>query len=274
MLAVFFSIPFAAVSQRRVTGTLIEHRNFASKFVMPRQVDVWLPPRYHSAPAQRYAVLYAHDGQNLFDPYTAFIKVDWGLDETLTQLIAEDKVQEVIVVGIWNTPKRRQEYMPEKAAATFLGEPVQSDNYLRFLVEELKPFIDSTYRTRPEQSHTFIMGSSMGGLISLYAICEYPHIFGGAACLSTHFPAADGAVIEYMKSHLPDPATHKIYFDYGTETLDAQYEPYQQRADAVMRQRGFIEGKNWITRKFPGDEHSERAWRKRVHIPLLFLLGK
>ncbi|MDW8466083.1 MAG: alpha/beta hydrolase-fold protein [Chloroherpetonaceae bacterium] len=151
---------------------------------------------------------------------------------------------------------------------------MQSDNYLRFLVEELKPFIDSTYRTRPEQSHTFIMGSSMGGLISLYAICEYPHIFGGAACLSTHFPAADGAVIEYMKSHLPDPATHKIYFDYGTETLDAQYEPYQQRADAVMRQRGFIEGKNWITRKFPGDEHSERAWRKRVHIPLLFLLGK
>lgn len=263
-----------AQSQRAVTGTLVEHPNFPSQFVTARQVDVWLPPSYHRSPTQRYAVLYAHDGQNLFDPHTSFIKVDWGLDETLTRLIAEGKVHEVIVVGIWNTPKRRQEYMPQKAATTFLGEPVISDNYLRFLVEELKPFIDSTYRTRPERAHTFIMGASMGGLISLYAICEYPDIFGGAACLSTHFPAADGAVIEYMKTHLPDPRTHKIYFDYGTETLDAQYEPYQQQADAVMRQHGFEEGKNWLTRKFPGDEHSERAWRRRVEIPLRFLLGQ
>jgi hypothetical protein len=114
----------------------------------------------------------------------------------------------------------------------------------------------------------------MGGLISAYAISEYPKVFGGAGCLSTHWPAGDGAVIDYLKKSLPDPKTHKFYFDFGTETLDAQYEPYQLRANAVMKQSGYVEGDNWITKKFVGDDHSERSWSKRVDVPLQFLLGK
>jgi predicted alpha/beta superfamily hydrolase len=142
------------------------------------------------------------------------------------------------------------------------------------VVEELKQFIDSTYRTLTDRKNTFIMGSSMGGLISAYAMCEYPDVFGGAGCISTHWLAGDGIVIDYLKKHLPDPHSHKFYFDYGNETLDASYEPYQQKVDAVMKNAGYKEGKNWLTRKFVGAEHSERAWSKRVDVPLQFFLHK
>lgn len=268
-----------------VTGTLKRHANFPSKHVLARNVDVWLPPGYEKADnGKRFPVIYMQDGQNLFDPKTSYIGVDWGIDETMTRLIAEKRIRDAIVVGIWNTPKRILEYMPQKVKIRNgdasiknlpmpLQVPLESDNYLRFVVTELKPFIDSTYRTLPDMKNTFIMGSSMGGLISAYAISEYPKVFGGAGCMSTHWPAGDGAVIDYLKKSLPDPNTHKFYFDFGTETLDAQYEPYQLRADAVMKQAGYVEGRNWITKKFVGDDHSERSWSKRVDVPLQFFLG-
>jgi predicted alpha/beta superfamily hydrolase len=113
----------------------------------------------------------------------------------------------------------------------------------------------------------------MGGLISLYAISEYPDIFGGAICMSTHWPIANGVTVGYVKDHLPSPQSHKLYFDYGTKTLDAQYEQYQTIVDDMIKQAGYEYGKNWVTRKFPGADHSERSWRKRVHIPLTLMLG-
>lgn len=267
-----------------VIGEIKRHADFKSKFVDKRNVDVWLPPSYGKDKEKKYAVLYMHDGQNLFDPKISYGGVDWAVDEVMTRLIAEKKAREAIVVGIWNTPKRVLEYMPQKPIAQtktvqFLDYKIPSkdfisDNYLKFIVMELKPFIDSNYRTLTEREDTFIMGSSMGGLISLYAISEYPNVFGGAGCVSTHFPAGNGIVIEYMKTNLPDPNTHKIYFDYGTATLDAQYEPYQLKADEVLKAKGYVQDKNWITKKFEGAEHSEKAWRKRVDIPLMFFLGE
>jgi predicted alpha/beta superfamily hydrolase len=116
------------------------------------------------------------------------------------------------------------------------------------------------------------MGSSMGGLISLYAICEYPEVFGGAACLSTAWTVAGGITARELEKALPDPKTHRIYFDFGTETTDGKYEPLQQQVDSQMKAAGYTEGTNWITKSFPGEPHSERAWRKRVDIPLQFLL--
>jgi len=140
-------------------------------------------------------------------------------------------------------------------------------------VEELKPFIDANFRTLPGQGHTFIMGSSMGGLLALYALEQYPELFAGAGCMSTHWPVGGDLLVDYLGEHLPDPTTHKLYFDYGTKTMDAEYEPYQQRMDTFLQAAGYQAEKNWITRKFGGAEHSEVAWRARVHIPLLFLLG-
>ena len=257
---------------------------FTSRFVAARNVSVYLPACYRDNPTQRCAVLYMHDGQNLFDPATSFIGVDWAVHTALEQLLVAQRVRPTIIVGIWNTPQRLPEYMPAKPCALITNPVVQaefvhkygkplSDAYLRFIVTELKPFIDTRYRTQPDRANTFIMGSSMGGLISAYALCEYPNVFGGAACLSTHWPAGDGVMIDYLRGALPDPATHKIYFDHGTETLDASYAQFQQRVDAVVRAAGYTDGTNWLTRRFPGHEHSERAWRQRVHIPLAFLLS-
>ena len=264
-----------------ILGRLDRHADFASAHVPPRNVDVWLPPGYE-ARDRRYPVVYMHDGQNLFDPAISFGGLDMGVDEALVRLMEAGQTAGAIVVGIWNRGDDRwREYMPRQALAApgalehfqaEAGGDVLSDRYLEFLVDELKPFVDGHYRTLPGRESTFIMGASMGGLISLYALCQYPEIFGGAGCLSTHWPAGDGIVIDYLRSALPPPGSHRFYFDHGTETLDAQYEPYQQRADAILQAAGYRRGVDWITRKFEGAEHSERAWRQRVHIPLLFLL--
>lgn len=268
------------------TGTLESWQDVPSAHVTARNVDVWLPPGYAANPNKRYPVLYMHDGQNLFDPTLSYYtQTDWGVDEAMTKLIAGGRVREAIVVGVWNTPLRLQEYMPSKpvtGASLAIGvdgmgelpaPDIVSDAYLAFLVGELKPFIDRTYRTKRGRDDTFVMGSSMGGLISLYAGAEYPQVFGGAGAVSTHWPIGNGIVVDWLATHLPDPGTHRLYFDHGTATLDAQYAPFQQRMDAIVRARGYVEGRNFMTRVFEGAEHSERAWRQRVDVPLQFLLG-
>lgn len=267
------------------SGLIYRFANFDSNFVSARHVDVWLPPGYAEATGERYPVIYMHDGQNLFDPACAYGGVDWGMDEALAKLSREEGLPPAIVVGVWNSPIRWREYMPQKPLgvpqAEALrqqfseqqgGEPV-SDRYLRFLVDELKAFIDASYRTRPGRASTFVMGSSMGGLVSLYALCEYPEVFGGAGCISTHWPAGGEVLVDALGAALPSPGAHRLYFDYGTETLDASYEPFQGRMDTHLRAAGYREGGDWMTRKFPGAEHCEKSWRERVHIPLRFLLG-
>ena len=266
-----------------MAGSLDHFENFYSKFVDFRNVDVWCPPGYEHHD-DRYPVLYMHDGQNIFDHPSAYGGESWQVDQAMRRLIDAGKVRQAIVVGVWNSPIRWREYLPQRPydAPTlqkhhpfFLeqaGGPPTSDAYLRFLVDELKPFIDSRYRTLPDQQNTFVMGSSMGALISLYAICEYPWIFGGAGCISTHWSAGGNDMVDEMARRLPVPSDHRLYFDFGTKTLDSEYEPYQQRMDEHLCKAGYRQPANWITLKFEGAEHSERSWRERVHIPLEFLL--
>jgi len=268
-------------------GVLRRHAGFASRYVAPRHVDVWLPPHYQDTPSRRFPVIYMHDGQNLFDPQTSFLGVDWGIDEAMRGLTSAQRARAAIVVGIWNTPQRAQEYMPQRPLELLsrtqrerrqsgkgaAREPL-SDRYQQFLLTELKPFIDEHYRTLADQENTFMMGSSMGGLISLYALCEYPHVLAGAGCLSPHWPVRGGVVVDSLEWGLPEAGSHKLYFDYGTRTVDALYEPYQERVDQVMSAKGYTKGADWLTLRFEGAEHGERAWRERVHIPLEFLLGR
>lgn len=288
-----------AAAQTVSAGAIVDLGVVQSKNTDPRKVVVWLPSSYRPG-GPRHAVLYMHDGQNLFDKSTAGYGVEWEVDEVLDRLIREKKARPTIVVGIWNTPKRLREYVPAKAFAhlppnymdqvrgLYGGDPL-SDGYLKFIVEELKPAIDKRFRVKTDRANTAIMGSSMGGLISLYAINEYPKLFGGAGMVSTHWPlllpangtksvsdeeygAVAGAFERYLTPALPSPRNHRLYFDHGTETLDAIYARYQQRVDAVVGKRGYRQGANWISRNFPGHEHNEKSWASRVEIPLRFLL--
>jgi len=271
--------------------TYLVYHDFPSEHVMPRDVEVWLPRGYEQLEA--LPVLYMADGGSLFHGQRGWggeFSRGWEVDEILDSLNISGSVPEIIVVGIFNLGMLRgSEYMPAKPEKllqkriaetdhewyiNFKENPPTSDDFLKFIVEELKPFIDASYKTQSDRDNTFISGSSMGGLISAYAICEYPEVFGGAACLSTHWPPLDGVFVEYIKDNLPDPAEHKIYFDYGTEGLDSEYGPYQIIVDSAMKVHGYEEDVNWITRIYEGDNHNSFAWRNRLHIPLEFLLTK
>lgn len=273
-------------------GTLRRFEAFPSRYIQPRNVDVWLPEGYD--PRKRYPVLYMHDGQMLFDSSATWNKQEWGVDETADSLVKAGSLQPFIVVGIWNNGKyRHAEYFPQRPIAflprvvqdsligTELMQQPKADDYLRFLTRELKPFIDSAFSTRRDRKSTAIGGSSMGGLISMYAICEYPQVFGTALCLSTHWPGSvkapagliPAAFVRYLQQKLPDPATHRIYFDLGTATLDSLYPPYQKMADAVMKAKGYTR-RNWVTHVFRGEDHTERAWRRRLYLPFLFFAAR
>jgi enterochelin esterase-like enzyme len=277
-------------------GSLISYREFPSNLIRPRNVDVWLPEGYDPASSDRYPVIYMHDGQFNFNQSSSpFAGTDWlwDVDKAMTRLVLNNEIRPAIVVSIWMSHwlkgARGAEYMPQKPVTDEVwqlmkkegnnfsveegGDRISSDNYLKFIVTELKPFIDETYPTQSDRNNTFLVGSSMGGLISAYAISEYPEIFGAAVCMSTHWPIGEGVVVTWLNDHWPPAGTHRVYFDYGTETIDAAYEPYQQQMDEVMRKHGYTPGKDWITRRFDGADHSAKAWRERLHIPLKFLLG-
>jgi len=304
LLAMFVATPaFAGDGTGPVhvsAGTIVDLGVLRSRYADPRRVVVWLPPGY-SRRGQKYSVLYMHDGQNLFDKATAGYGMEWEIDEHLSRLIAEKKVRPTIVVGIWNTPKRLQEYVPSKAfnglppeyrakvRALYGGDPL-ADGYLKFIVRELRPMIDRKFNVKTDRPNTAIMGSSMGALISLYAIDEYPQIFGAAGMMSTHWPLVinpDGKPVSqedydvvsatferYLAPALPSPSTHRLYFDHGTETLDAIYKQYQDRVDTVVAKRGYRQGVNWLTRNYPGQKHNEISWASRVDVPLTFLLAR
>lgn len=276
------------------SGRIERIPDFQSKYVAPRHIDVWLPDGFVSG--KGYGVLYMHDGQMLFDSAITWNRQSWEMDETGANL--QNRKHKFIIVGIWNSGSgRHADYFPQKPFEAMsrtekdsltaqlqragrtneVFHPV-SDLYLKFITEELKPEIEKKYGVRSDRKHTWIAGSSMGGLISLYAICEYPDVFGGAACLSTHWPGTFSlennpfpeAYRNYLRRKLPDPGSHRICFDLGDQTLDAMYPPLQRQVDEVMRQAGYKN--NWITMYLPGEDHSERSWKKRMPAVMNFLL--
>jgi enterochelin esterase-like enzyme len=273
---------------------LIEIVDFESQFVQPRNLSIWLPAGYTPDAAAQYPVIYAHDGQNLFEPRRPYGGVEWGLDEAAARIMTEEKVRPAIIVGIWNTDERWQEYAPQKViesldgdtSSEWLGETppaLKADAYLSFIVEELKPHIDKTYTTAPDAENTLIMGSSMGGLISLYALAEHPDTFSKAAAVSIHWPLtepegamaqqADATMQAYLATSGIDPEKHTIWFDHGTETLDAAYPPHAEAMEAWFRAQGWAEDEA-IFRSYPGTDHSEGAWAARADEILTFLLSE
>ncbi len=256
-------------------------------------VDVWLPEEFGADPAQRYPVLYMHDGQNLYDAGTTWNGQAWEMDATAGKLIKDGEMPPFIIVGIHSDPaKRVSQLMPQQAVreagldelmaeVKLKGQPVLGDKYAAFVVETLKPLIDKTYPTLPDAANTMVMGSSMGGLMSLYLISMYPETFGGAACLSTHWygslSAGDlfgNAMIDFVENHLPEPSTHRLYFDHGTSTIDAYYGPWETKALLKAQEKGYVYGQNLDSYIDYGAPHEERAWAGRVARPLRFLFSR
>ncbi len=279
-------------------GKIERIKPFNSKLVASRYLDVWLPPGYSTK--QKYDVLYMHDGRMLFDANTTWNKQEWRVDEVAATLIEQNKVRPFIVVAIPNAKENRHsEFFPQQPFASIekphqarlyqlkksknvplFNSLVNSDNYLKFIVSEIIPYIESNYSVNVGGAHRYLAGSSMGGLISWYGLMQYPNEFAGAICMSTHWPGTftdDQLVFNALKSYiaknLPNLSTHKIYFDYGDQTLDAMYPALQKQIDDVLKKQQYPENQ-WHSEFFPGENHSEQSWAKRLHIPLEFMFAK
>lgn len=266
-----------------VEGRLVYWTDVRSAHLEPtRHVEIWLPPAVDESDSTRYPVLYMHDGQNLFDPRIANTGVDWGVDEAVVRLIQRGVMTPVIVVGVWNTAARLREYSPWHDASA----------YARFLIEELMPRVNAAFPTLSGPEHTTVMGSSMGGLLSLYLVLQHPDVFGACGCLSTHVPLSEAGLAAWLpdlvttgtpdtvpylvreiQSGISVPPGVRYWFDYGTLGLDAQYGPVHDAVRSWLRQQGLVEGDDFVVRRYEGADHNEASWRARLDDPLTFLFG-
>ena len=248
-----------ALAQGNITGDVRYHRGIGSEHIQPRDLIVWLPPDYETS-NRPYPVLYVHDGQNIFDPATSFIGADWNIDATADRLIREGHMIPVIVVGIYNSPKRMDEY----------GNGETGEAYRQFVVQTVKPLIDATYRTLPDRDNTATMGSSMGGLVSFLLAWNHPDVFRQAACLS---PAFFPEVVDMVRIADAAPAGMRLYMDNGTEGMEQRIQFFCDDMMDVLPGKGFSSGHNFEWYLDNGAEHNEHAWAARVHRPLLFMFG-
>jgi predicted alpha/beta superfamily hydrolase len=248
-----------------ITGEVQYHRQLRGDGLQyARDLIVWLPPSYAKQKSKRYPVLYMHDGQNIIDPQTSFIGYDWHVDEVADSLIRSGAIEEIIIVGIYNSPDRIPEYSDtEKGKA-----------YARFVVNKVKPLIDSTYRTKPDRRNTAVMGSSMGGLISFLFVWWYPEVFSKAGCLSSVFDNRAASALNLIREERMKKRDVKIYFDCGGSGGDGNLKPGMDEITEIMKEKGYNEGTDFISFFDPKAEHSERAWASRVWRPIIFLFEK
>ena len=263
-----------------ITNGMLIRAQLPSAYIPNRPLDIWLPSSYHEG--KRHNVLYMYDGQMLFDAKSTWNGQEWRVDEIVDSLIDRQLIMPTIVVGLHNGGNQRSfEYFPQRPAANLnalfadslfasiadaheldTAYAVNSDNYLKYLVEEVKPFIDTSFRVNKSRFHTAIMGSSMGGLMSMYAIGEYPEIFGTALCLSTHWPGGFA-----QNEQIP-----QVFNSYLKEHI--MYGPIQKSMDEVLTNNHFTFNENWVTQEFIGAAHNERSWAKRIHVPLIYAFGQ
>jgi len=279
--SVEFSEPGEAgplVRASTLTGDIRAHHLFHSpQLKNARTILVYLPPGYDDPPEERYPVLYMHDGNNVFDAKTSTTGVEWGVDETAQRLITQGRIRKVIIVGIHSTPQRTKEYAPFRDAAYGGGF---GDAYLRFIVETLKPFIDKTYRTLPEREHTGVAGSSLGGLISLYALFQHPGVFGFAGVVSPALWWAKRRVFSFVRAAgTPQPV--KLWLDIGTDEGEAAGPLVEfnkgvhdcRRLVKVLAAKGYEDETDLHYEEVEGGRHHEMDWAARVDRMLLYFFG-
>jgi len=239
-----------------------------------RDVWVYLPPGYDREAPRRYPVVYFHDGQNVFDAATAFAGVEWGADETLERLVAQGAIRSVIAVAVANTPERLQEYSPVNDPSR--GGGGCADLYVKFLAKELKPRVDSEFRTLTGLAHTALIGSSLGGLLSLYGGLAAWEKFGLVGAMSPALEWGDHD-IEHRYEHAPTAQLPlKLWVDMGThedgaESAESPNVLELRRFRDLLVRRGYVEGVSLATAEADGALHDEASWAARLPEVLRFL---
>ena len=257
------------------TGTLRAHPAFPSRLVAPRDVHVYLPPGYEREKSRRYPVLYLHDGQNIFD--AASMGMEWQFDETAETLIRSGRIEPLIVVAVANTDARREEYTPtsvewKRPDGSIEKGGGKSNLYGRFLIEELKPFIDRTYRTRPEAASTAVGGASLGGLVSVWLALEHPRVFGNVLAVSPTVWWDDFVILEKI-SALPRKTPARVWIDIGS-LEGANAVSGARRLRDALAEKGWKLGADLEYFEQEGGQHDEISWASRVEGMLTFLYGK
>jgi len=255
-------------AEHTVTGDVRTHAAFHSRYLAhDRTVIVYLPPSYDPETTHRYPVLYLHDGQNVFDRATSFGE-EWHVDEWAQGLITSGEIEPLIIVGIYNTGEHRlNEYTPAPEAEQ--GQGGHADDYGRMLVEDLKPFIDHTYKTLPGVAHTAMGGSSLGGLLTMHLGLRYPTTFSRLAVLS---PSVwwDERVILRDVDALPGKLPIRIWLDAGTAEGVDTLANLRALRDALVA-KGWTIGDDLAYLEAQGGEHNEQSWGARVDRVLTFL---
>jgi predicted alpha/beta superfamily hydrolase len=278
VFALLLSWSSMAQGQHTLTGEFRYHRNFHSNFLpADRDVIVYLPPGYTTDTQKRYPVLYMQDGQNLFDGSTSFIQGnEWRMDETAQALIQSGAIEPLIIVGVYNTRDRTDEYTPARDPKYKQGG--KADLYGRLLVEEIKPLIDANYRTLKDAQNTGLGGSSLGGLVSLYLGLKYPQVFGKLAVVSPSVWFADRIIVRDVLTLKTKPRL-RLWVDIGTSEGQDELDSIQTADDARLLRDALL-AKGWKNTsdlsyiEIPGAQHNEPAWAQRVEPILKYLFQK
>ncbi len=229
---------------------------------------IYLPPSYAENSLKRYPVCYIHDGQNLFDPAESFKGQSWGVHQVIDMQALSGCMDEIIAVGIYNRGRGRLfDYTPSfDPHFKGIGAGGGADEYAEFMIEEIKPYVDKQYRTKPDAAHTGLMGSSLGGLVSLYIARKHPEIFSKVAALSSSFWWNRRKMLKEITNScqfLP----LRIYLDAGGHD---SWQDTHAMYESLLR-CGYLPGIDILYHMQPEHRHTEAHWGERVHLPFQFL---